>query len=72
MISQFFILSPRGDTIILREYLKNTPKVGRTLPRGKLFMPFHAVLRSVAPIRTQYEHGAHAIEMRDMTLRVLC
>ncbi len=26
MISQFFILSPRGDTIILRDYLKNTPK----------------------------------------------
>jgi hypothetical protein len=27
MISQFFILSPRGDTIILRDYLGNIPKV---------------------------------------------
>ena len=27
MISQFFILSPRGDTIILRDYLNNVPKV---------------------------------------------
>lgn len=27
MISQFFILSPRGDTIILRNYLSNVPKV---------------------------------------------
>jgi hypothetical protein len=27
MISQFFILSPRGDTIILRDYLSNVPKV---------------------------------------------
>ena len=26
MLSQFFILSPRGDTIILRDYLKNIPK----------------------------------------------
>lgn len=26
MISQFFILSPRGDTIILRDYLKNIPR----------------------------------------------
>jgi len=26
MISQFFILSPRGDTIILRDYLGNIPK----------------------------------------------
>lgn len=26
MISQFFILSPRGDTIILRDYLKNVPR----------------------------------------------
>ncbi len=29
MISQFFILSPRGDTIILRQYLSNVPKVRR-------------------------------------------
>ncbi len=28
MISQFFILSPRGDTIIMRDYLGNVPKVG--------------------------------------------
>ena len=27
MLSQFFILSPRGDTIILRDYLGNVPKV---------------------------------------------
>lgn len=27
MISQFFILSPRGDTIIMRDYLGNVPKV---------------------------------------------
>ena len=27
MISQFFILSPRGDTIIVRDYLGNVPKV---------------------------------------------
>ena len=27
MISQFFILSPRGDTIIARDYLGNVPKV---------------------------------------------
>ena len=27
MISQFFILSPRGDTILLRDYLSNVPKV---------------------------------------------
>ena len=27
MISQFFILSPRGDTIILRDFLNNVPKV---------------------------------------------
>jgi len=27
MISQFFILSPRGDTIITRDYLGNVPKV---------------------------------------------
>lgn len=26
MISQFFILSPRGDTIIVRDYLKNIPR----------------------------------------------
>ncbi|KAK9833100.1 hypothetical protein WJX74_007199 [Apatococcus lobatus] len=26
MLSQFFILSPRGDTIILRDYLGNVPK----------------------------------------------
>lgn len=26
MISQFFILSPRGDTIITRDYLGNVPK----------------------------------------------
>ncbi|BDA40565.1 AP-4 complex subunit mu-1 [Coccomyxa sp. Obi] len=26
MISQFFILSPRGDTIIMRDYLGNVPK----------------------------------------------
>jgi AP-4 complex subunit mu-1 len=27
MISQFFILSPRGDTVITRDYLGNVPKV---------------------------------------------
>lgn len=27
MISQFFILSPRGDVIIRRDYLGNVPKV---------------------------------------------
>lgn len=27
MISQFYILSLRGDTIILRDYLGNVPKV---------------------------------------------
>lgn len=26
-ISQFFILSPRGDTIVARDYLGNVPKV---------------------------------------------
>lgn len=28
MISQFFILSPRGDVIIRRDYLGNVTKVG--------------------------------------------
>lgn len=32
MISQFFILSPRGDIIILRDYLANVPKVWRRRP----------------------------------------
>ncbi len=32
MISQFFILSPRGDVIIRRDYLGNVPKVGGTCP----------------------------------------
>jgi len=27
MISHFFILSPRGDTVITRDYLGNVPKV---------------------------------------------
>jgi len=27
MISQFFILSPRGDTIVTRDYLGNVSKV---------------------------------------------
>lgn len=31
MISQFFVLSPRGDVIIRRDYLGNVPKVGRAL-----------------------------------------
>ena len=30
MISQFFILSPRGDTIVARDYLGNVPKVKKT------------------------------------------
>ena len=29
MISQFFILSPRGDTIVARDYLGNVPKVNK-------------------------------------------
>ncbi len=36
MISQFFILSPRGDTVITRDYLGNVPKVSST--------PLHAAL----------------------------
>jgi hypothetical protein len=31
MISQFFILSARGDVIIRRDYLGNVPKVGQHL-----------------------------------------
>ena len=36
MISQFFILSPRGDTVITRDYLGNVPKVSS--------IPVHAAL----------------------------
>jgi hypothetical protein len=28
MISQIFLLSPRGDTIIFKDYKGNVPKVG--------------------------------------------
>jgi len=34
MLSQFFILSPRGDTIILRDYLKIIPKVCIACPHS--------------------------------------
>jgi hypothetical protein len=34
MISQFFILSPRGDVIIRRDYLGNVPKVKATAVSG--------------------------------------
>ena len=35
MISQFFILSPRGDTIVARDYLGNVPKVKKKDGEGK-------------------------------------
>jgi hypothetical protein len=31
MLSQFFVLSPRGDVIIRRDYLGNVPKVDMQL-----------------------------------------
>ena len=34
MISQFFILSPRGDTVITRDYLGNVPKARLTLKKS--------------------------------------
>lgn len=36
MISQFFILSPRGDTIVARDYLGNVPKVSEKKKRESL------------------------------------
>ena len=40
MISQFFILSPRGDTVITRDYLGNVPKVSSFL--CMLLLPCHS------------------------------
>ena len=34
MISQFYVLSLRGDTIIFRDYLGNVQKVGAVLAAG--------------------------------------
>ena len=52
MISQFFILSPRGDTVITRDYLGNVPKVLQALER-KVWSQHAAALLASAKTRVQ-------------------
>jgi hypothetical protein len=51
MISQFFVLSPRGDVIIRRDYLGNVPKARGATPL--------AAARAVAPRRARAPHLSH-------------
>lgn len=57
MISQFFILSPRGDVIIRRDYLGNVPKVGVHGEDRGLKPPL--CLYTTAACSIQQQHTVH-------------
>ena len=52
MISQFFVLSPRGDVILRRDYLGNVPKV-----RGAAGAPAGAARSSCGACRAAHDRG---------------
>jgi hypothetical protein len=70
MISQFFILSPRGDVIIRRDYLGNVPKVRNTVSQITGSPCRHALISTACQHLNCIEN--HSIACRVSWCSTLC